>query len=99
MATEQMERGTVAHALLLGKGRKLQIIDADDYRGGAARGLRGAGVGELLALDFDHVISTSPRLRASAGAGNGSGCRTTTGTLSTDAQRRREKERLMGGIL
>jgi hypothetical protein len=39
------------------------------------------------------------RLRASAGADNGSGCRTTKGTLSTDAQRRREKERLMCGVV
>ena len=36
---------------------------------------------------------------SSASAGPGSGCPPTTGTASTDAQRRREKERLMGGIL
>ena len=36
---------------------------------------------------------------ASATAGSGYGCRTTHSTASTDAQRRREKERLMGGIL
>jgi hypothetical protein len=36
---------------------------------------------------------------ASANADSGSGFRTTRSTASTDAQRRREKERLMCGVL
>jgi hypothetical protein len=36
---------------------------------------------------------------ASANADSGYGFRTTRSTVSTDAQRRREKERLMGGVL
>ena len=36
---------------------------------------------------------------ASANADSGSGCRTTPSTVSTDAQRRREKERLVCGAV
>lgn len=39
------------------------------------------------------------RRSASAPVGSGCGSRTTLSTANTDAQRRREKERLMGGVL
>lgn len=44
-------------------------------------------------------VSARPRSASAQAAAAGSGCPPTTPTAGTDAQRRREKERSMGGIL
>ena len=49
-----------------------------------------------LVVSLD-VVRRRPSVYANVG--HGSGFPPTTSTASTDAQRRREKERLMGGIL
>ena len=39
-ATSDMDRGTLIHALLLGKGRQVGVVDADDWRTKAAKEMR-----------------------------------------------------------
>lgn len=56
--TRAMDRGTAAHALLLGKGAAVRIIDADDYKTKEARASR----------DEARAMGMTPLLRADAEA-------------------------------
>lgn len=54
--TRPKEIGTAAHKLALGKGRDVVVIEADDYKGGAAKAARkaaySAGHAPILRTDF-----------------------------------------------
>ena len=59
-ATRRLDVGSAAHALVLGKGRTIEPIEADDYRTKAARDkrdeARAAGKLPVLAADHDRAM-------------------------------------------
>ena len=66
--TKSMESGSLSHALLLGDGKDIRIIDAGDYKTKAAKADRDAArdAGEIPVLrdDYEEALKTSVILRA-----------------------------------
>lgn len=56
-SSKAMDLGTLGHALVLGKGRKIRVIDADNYRTDAAKDARddAKAAGEIPVLAGDHA--------------------------------------------
>lgn len=65
--TRAMDIGTLAHALLLGRGKSIAIIDADDYRSKAAQAARDEarerGLVPVLARERDHADAAVVAIR------------------------------------
>lgn len=67
-ATPAMELGTAAHSLVLGKGAKLRIVEADDWRSKSAReareAARDAGEVPVLAAQHNEIVIMAGEIKA-----------------------------------
>lgn len=65
--TKAFDRGSLSHALLLGSGKDVSIIEADDYKTKAAQAdrdeAREAGLVPVLAADYEDAKRTAEKLR------------------------------------
>jgi hypothetical protein len=64
--TKEMDFGTVGHTLVLGKGKRFEVLNFDDYRKDAAKEARDAareeGKTPILAKDFERAEKLAARL-------------------------------------
>lgn len=65
--TKALDNGSLSHALLLGAGKGIKVIDAADFRTNAAKAerdaARAAGKLPVLAADYDAALATATILR------------------------------------
>ncbi len=65
--TKAFDRGTLSHALLLGAGKDVEVIEADDFRTNAAKAARDeareAGKVPVLIADYAEAKHTAAKLR------------------------------------
>lgn len=63
MNSRRLDIGSIAHKLVLGKGRDIKVIDAKDYKGGAAKSerdlARAAGLLPALVCDYEAALAMS----------------------------------------
>lgn len=73
LATKAMELGTAAHALVLGTGPELEVIDAPDRRTKAVKAhvetARADGLLPLLEYEYQQVLAMAEAIKAHPGAG------------------------------
>lgn len=70
--TKEMDTGTAAHALVLGKGSKLRIVEANDWRTNAAKEAReearAAGEVPVLAAQHNEIVVMAGEIRSQLAA-------------------------------
>jgi hypothetical protein len=70
--TKEMDLGNVVHTLVLGKGKRFEVLDFEDYKTKAAReareAVRAEGKVPILGPDYDRAHEIAERIRAEIGS-------------------------------